>query len=209
MATVYIPSTGQRSIHLILEPYTLAMLPMGHLTSRIDPFDQYCTGNCVLNESYRPVINVGVWAYQLNTYLGLIQPHFGSEIMMLVHEHLLYALDGIGGAELKIGQTMELIMAALSTSEITVSADSGEVDVPIEMNVALLLLLDTPQSPDYVSEPTRRMERIGTISMDVDWCFAEILIRSREDITDTFLPILETTNLIQHSIRGLQGVGAH
>ena len=73
------------------------MLPIAHLTNRVDPFDKYCKGNCVLDESYRSVVNAGVRAYQLHTYLGLVQQHLGNEIRNLVYEHQLDALDGIGG----------------------------------------------------------------------------------------------------------------
>jgi len=194
---------------MILEPYTLAMLPIAHLTNRVDPFDKYCTSNCALEESYRTVVNAGVRAYQLYTYLGLIQQYLGAEIMMLVHEHLLDGLDGIGGDDLKIGQTMELIMVALGTTAVSISTDSGEVDVPMEMNVALLLLLDTPHSPDYASASDRRLEHIGRIGMDADWCFAEILTRGREDITDSFLPMLQSKNHAQHSTHGLRSMDRH
>lgn len=202
-------TTGQRSIHLILEPHTLAMLPIAYLINRADPFDRYYTGNCKLDESYRSVVNAGVRAYQLHTYLGLVQQHFGPQIRRLVYEHQLDALDGIGGVDLKIKQTMELIMVGLGTTAVTIPTDYGEVEVPVEMNVALLLLLDTPQSPNYSPDPARRSEQIGRMGMDVDWHFAKFLTRGHEDITDTFLPMLETTILVQNSIHGLQSVEMH
>ena len=206
VALVFTLSTRQRSIQLILDHYNLAMLPIAHLTRQIDPFDRYCTGSCKLDESYRSVVNAGVRAYQLHTYSGLIQQYFGPHIKRHVFEHQLDALDGGGGKGLILEQTMELIVEALSTAAVTISSDSVEVEVPMEMNIALLLLLGTPQSPDYVSDPSRRPEQISHIGMDVDWRFAEVLTSSREDIKDTFQPILETTNIVQHSTYELQFV---
>jgi len=194
---------------MILESYILATLPMAHLTSRADPFDRYCTGNCVLEESYRAVINAGVRAYQLHTYLGLIQEHFGSEVRHLVHEHLIDILECVGGMGRTIGKTLDHIMMALGTSGLSITTNSGEFEIPAEMNVALLLLLDTPQSPDFVPDPASRSEQISRIGMDVDWRFADCLIRSREEITDAFVPMLTGINIARHSPRILQSTESH
>ena len=176
------------------------MLPIAHLTSRTEPFDRYCSGNCILEESYRAVVNIGVRAYQLHTYLGLVQQYFGPEIGPLVHEYQIDMLDGIGGMGRSIWKTLELCMVALGTSGLTITTNSGEVKVPPEMNVALLLLLDTPQSPDYVSDPAKRSEQIGRIGMDVDWCIAELLARGREEINDAFVPMLAYECRQQHGM---------
>ena len=202
-------SPGQRSTTLISESYILAMLPIAHLTSRTDPFDRYCTGNRVLEESYRAVVNAGIRAYQLHTYPGLIQQYFGSEVRRLVHEHQIDMLNGVDGMGRTIGKTLELCMVALGTSGLTVTTNSGEVEIPPEMNVALLLLLDTPQSPDFVPNPASRSEQISQIGMDVDWRFAECLTRGREEITDAFEPILSGTYSARHSPRDLQYMDAH
>ena len=209
MFTDCILSPGQRSTSLKIESYILAMLPIGHLTSRTDPFDRYCTGNRVLEESYRAVVNDGIRAYQLYTYLGLIQQHFGPEVRRLVHENQIDMLNGVGGMGQTIGKTLELCMLALGTSGLSITTNSGEVEIPPEMNVALLLLLDTPQSPDYVPDPASRPEQIGRIGMDVDWRLAECLIRSREEITDAFVPVLAEINIARHSPCDLQSVEIH
>ncbi len=190
---------------MTLQYYILAMLPIALLTRRTDPFDRYCTANCELQESYRAVVNAGVRAYQLHTYLDLIQQYFGPEVRHLVHEHQIGMLDAAGGMGQTIGKTLEHILVALGTSGLTISTNSGEFEIPQEMNVALLLLLDTPQSPDFVPDPTSRLEQIGRLGMDVDWCFAECLTLSREEITDTFVPILAATNLARHSPHFPQG----
>jgi len=182
------------------------MLPIAHLTSRSDPFDRFCTGKCILEESYRTVINAGVRAYQLHTYLDLIKQYFGTEIRHLVQEHQIDMLNGVGGMGRTIEKTLELCSVALETSGLTIKTNSCEVEIPPEMNVALLLLLDTPQSPDFVPDPTSRSEQIGLMGMDVDWCFAEYLKRSREEITDAFVPMLRVINTARHSPRDLQSV---
>ena len=169
------------------------MLPIAHLNHRIDPFDRYCTGNCALEESYRAVINTGVRAYQLHTYLDLVQQYFGQQIRQLVHKRQLGLLDGVGGTDRVIEKTLELIISALGTTAITIPTHHGEFEVPLEMNVALLLLLDAPQSPDCVSDPARRSVQIGQIGEDVDWCFAQVLTRGREAITDAFVPMFSET----------------
>ena len=202
-------SPGQRSTSLKIESYILAMLPIAHLTSRTDPFDRYCTGNRVLEEPYRAVVNAGIRAYQLHTYLGLIQQHFGPEVRRLVHEHQIDMLNGVGGMSQTIEKTLELCTMALGTPGLSITTNSGEVEIPPEMKVALLLLLDTPQSPDFVPDPASRLEQISQIGMDVDWRFAECLIRGREEITDAFEPLLAGINNARHSPRGLQRLESH
>lgn len=197
---------GQRNTTLILESHILAMLPIAHLTSRSDPFDRFCTGKCILEESYRTVINAGVRAYQLHTYLGLVQQYFGPEIRHLVHDHQIDMLDGVGGMGRTIEKTLELCSVALETSGLTIKTNGGEFEISPEMSVALLLLLDTPQSPDFVPDPASRSEQIGRMGMDVDWCFAEYLIRSRDEITDAFVPMLTAINIARHSPREQQSV---
>jgi hypothetical protein len=179
------------------------MLPIAHLSHRIDPFDRYCTGNCALEESYRAVINTGVKAYQLHTYLDLVQQHFGRQIRHLVRKRQLGLLDGVGKTDRVIEKTLELIMTALGTKAVTIPTHHGEVDVPLEMNVALLLLLDDPQSPDCVSDPARRSVQIGQIGKDVDWCFAQGLTQGREAIADIFVPMFSEGFYLRHSTRVL------
>ena len=202
-------SPGQRSTSLKIESYILAMLPIAHLTSRTDPFDRYCTGNRVLEEPYRAVVNAGIRAYQLHTYLGLIQQHFGPEVRRLVHEHQIDMLNGVGGMSQTIEKTLELCTMALGTPGLSITTNSGEVEIPPEMKVALLLLLDTPQSPDFVPDPASRLEQISQIGMDVDWRFAECLSQGREEIMNSFEPILSGMRPAWDSTRGLQHMESH
>ena len=122
------------------------MLPISHLASRTEPFDRYCTGNCELEESYRAVVNEGVRAYQFLIYLILVEEYFGPEIRRQVHEHQINVLGEISDTCGSIEHAFELIVTALATKEIRISTEHGDVDVPLEMNIALLLLLTSPRS---------------------------------------------------------------
>lgn len=178
---------------MTLEPYTLAMLPIALLTHRIDPFDRYSRGDCALEGSYRAVVNAGVRAYQLHAYLGLVEQYFGRQTRRLVCKHQRAALDCVCGTDRGIADTLELIVTALGTRAICISTERGNVEVALEMNVALLLLLDAPQSPDFVSDPARRPEQIDRIGKDVDWCFAQCLALGQEEIADAFIPMFVET----------------
>lgn len=184
---------------MILEPYSLALLPFASLTNRIAPFDRYCRGDCVLEEPYRAVVNDGVLAYQLHVYLGLVRQHFGMKIKRLVHKYQLGMLADVAGTGREIADLLELIKVALGTAAITIHSCSSETEVPLEMNIAVLLLMDAPQSPDFVAAPAQRAEQIGRIGMDVDWCFAECLARGRAEILDACVPLFEGANLARHS----------
>ena len=81
------------------------------------------------------MVNTGVRAYQLYTFLGLVQRYFGTNIRRQVYEYQLEVLDGVSGVGQKYAQAIELIMLALSTKVVTIPTDSGETEVPMEMNV--------------------------------------------------------------------------
>lgn len=185
------------------DAYQLAMLPIAYLSGRDEPFDRYRHGNMVLDERYRDVVNAGVWAYQLHTYLTLIDTRFGQEVQRVVREYQMIILDREAGAGAVTRKTLELIDAALATPTRRVPTDRGSVEVPAELNVSLLMLLDVRESPHYVPNAAARDEQIARIEPDADWNFATYLERAREDVVTTFAQMLEHVALRNDSVNGL------
>ena len=179
----------------MIDSYELAMLPVTHMLGQADPFDRYCKGLNRLDESYRNVVNNGIWLYQLHTYHALIGFYFGEEAQCVVHDcqHAVFAAHGSTG--LAIGNAMLMIDGALGMEEVSIQTEAGEICLPIEMNVSLTLLLNDPASPDYVETVSQREAQIGQMGSTVDWCLARCLIAGRDEIISIFSPMLAHLDL--------------
>jgi len=186
------------------DAYQLAMLPIAYLSGQEDPFDRYRNGEMALDDTYRDVVNAGVWAYQLHAYLALIHARFGREIQRVVREYQLIILDREAGAGAATRKTFELIDGALATHTIEIPTRQGTVEVPVEMSVALSLLLDIRESPHYVESPVMLDVQVGRIEPDADWNLATYLSRGRGDVVATFSPMLENISLRSDSVNGLE-----
>lgn len=185
------------------DAYQIAMLPIAYLSGRDEPFDRYRNSTMVLDEAYRDVVNAGTWAYQLHTYLALVNSRFGREIQRIVREYQLIILDREAGAGAATRKTFDLIETALVMRPMEVATRQGTIEVPVEMSVALLMLLDIRESPHYVADPAMRDAQAGRLESDVDWNFATFLSRAREDVIAMFSPMLENIELDNDSVNGL------
>jgi hypothetical protein len=181
---------------LQINEYSLALLPIAHLTNRIDPFDRYCPESRALHESYRAIVNAGVRAYQLHAYLGIIQHHHGIHITRQVHEQQLAILDNMGVMDHDFEKTMELVSLSYRMNPITIPIDHDSAEISLEIVVSLSLLLDSPLSPVYFSKSTPRSEQTHQIGSGLDWIFSEYLSKGKKEITNTFSPILARTCLL-------------
>ena len=174
--------------------YTLATLPIGHLIGQLEPYER-CSLDSSMDAAYRDVINAGVWGYQLHTYLSLVHSRFGKDIKRLVRAYQLTILGWDDGRGIANGKILELIDGALDTQVVNIPTPQGTIEVPVEMNVALALLLDAPESPDYVLTPAQRAEQISLIKDNVDWHFARCLSECRDHFVTEFSLMLARLEL--------------
>lgn len=187
-----------------LDAYQLAMLPVAFLTGQDEPFDRYRNESASLSDAYRDVVNTGVWAYQLHTYLALVRARFGGEVQRIVREYQLIILDREEGAGDVISKTYTLIEGAVGSHLVEIPTRQGPIEVPVEMNVALSLLLDIRESPHYVANPALRDAQVNHIEAEADWNFASCLACGRDEIVATFSPMLENISLSKESVKGLE-----
>jgi len=179
----------------MIDSYELAMLPVTHMLGQADPFDRYCKGLNRLDESYRKVVNNGIWLYQLHTYHALIGLQFGEAAQCAVRDYQSAIFAVHGGTGEAIGSAMLMIEGALGVEEVLIQTEAGEISLPVEMNVSLTLLLNDPASPDYVETVSQREVQIGQMGKTVDWCLARCLIAGRDEIIRIFSPMLAHMNL--------------
>ena len=166
----------------------LAVLPIDYLSRLGDPFEQICKEQGV-DPAYRDVFTAGIKAYQLVTYLKLVREHYGHGVANQVSSYQRQLLEQEAGGR-SISYTIKLIKDALDSDTVVADTDNGRIDIPIEMNVALSLLLGVASSPHCVSHPDQRSTEIGSMDLDVDWLLSNCLARARDDMQRVFAPLL-------------------
>jgi len=192
----------------MLDSYELAMLPIAHLMSQSEPFDRYCGQPGGLTRAYREVVNNGVWGYQLYTYLALIGVYFGADARQQVRGHQVTLFKPDAAHREALENILGVIEAAMGTRCVKVSTDSGDFHVPVEMNVALALLLDMPCSPDFVPDASLRDARIASMGLDVDWRLADCLASAREEVINTWSVTIAHCNAMDRGFAGARPLDA-
>ena len=169
--------------------YSLAVLPVDYLERLGDPLETACTGNDVELQC-RPVFATGIRAYQLITYLQLVREHYGRDVANQIGNYQRRMLVPVGDKLDEVILAMELVRGALESKCVTADTHNGSLDIPIEMNVALALLLGTPCSPHYCSGVEQRIAQVTQMDSDLDWSLSQCLVRAREEIERVFSPLL-------------------
>ena len=168
--------------------YGLAVLPIDYLSRLGDPFEQTFTEQGI-DPEYHEVFTAGIKAYQLVTYLKLVREHYGRGVANQVGSYQQRLLEQEAGGR-SISYTIKLIKDALDSDTVVADTDHGRVDIPIEMNIALSLLLGASSSPHCVSHPDQRSAEIGSMDLDIDWLLSNCLTRARDDMKKVFAPLL-------------------
>jgi hypothetical protein len=172
--------------------YSLAELPIDYLSRLGCPLEQVCNDQKVA-PVYRDVFTSGIKAYQLVTYRNLVREHYGRGVAHQVGTYQQRLLEREPGGH-SLGHSVRLINAALDSDTVAADTDQGRMEIPIEMNVALSLLLGADSSPHCVSHPDDRITEISSMDMDVDWVLSRCLSRARENMQNVFMPLLGCIN---------------
>lgn len=165
-----------------VDDYTLAILPMASLSGGIGQSWQYCAGNGGDWTRYRDILETGLLGYRLHTYHRLVEKNHGQETAQRVYERHL-EMFGSGQA---LGNLLAIISSAVAIGAVTTPTRLGEITTPVEMNVALALLLDIPESPHYVTRPELRSGQIALMMPELDCRFADCLARAREEMVRVY-----------------------
>ena len=171
-----------------IELYNLAALPVAYLTRQSVLSERLRVDEYML-KSYREVFVTGVRAYQQFAYLELVKRSYGRAVAQQVEVHQRRLLDLTTGRGEGIRRALRLIEGALETRTVSAATREGEIAIPIEMNVALALLLGLPESPDYALTSVLRAEQITRMQPEIDWRLAHCLTCAREEIRTVFLPV--------------------
>jgi hypothetical protein len=140
------------------------------------------------------VFSAGIRAYQLAAYLQLVRAQYGRAVAGNIGNFQRRLLQTAGNDACGILKAIELVSGALATESVTADTGHGSIDIPIEMNVAIALLLGMPDSPHFAARPDQRATRLKNMGTDVDWSLSQCLIHAREEIEKVFSPLLDCIN---------------
>ena len=114
--------------------------------------------------AYHEVLRSGALGYQLYTYHKLVRTRFGEQTEQRVRERQLDMLSHLG----EFGPMLAMIDEAVDIGSVTTSTSQGEVVTPVEMTVALALLLGLPESVHYATNPGQQIEQIAKMPLELD-----------------------------------------
>ncbi len=169
--------------------YSLALLPVDYLDRLGDPFETTCAGRYI-ESGCRPVFTSGIRAYQLVTYLRLVREHYGRGVANQIGSYQRRLLQSANDSMDRDVIAIELVRGALESERVTADAYHGSVEIPIEMNIALALLLGMPGSPYYSSDAEHRIVKASSMEKDLDWSLSQCLVKAGEEIERIFSPLL-------------------
>ncbi len=148
------------------------------LANREAPFDRWLAPGVVIESEYQEVVSVGVWGYQLHTYLESFAGALGPDSATRIRENLVHTFDQTDGSGTKLQSLLELIARAAAVQPIPLPQHGPSVQVPVEINVALTLLFRVADSPLYM----RYNLKAPRIEGDIDWRFAKCLRFGRQRV---------------------------
>ncbi len=174
---------------MLTDDYILAILPLACLMA-----DKPGIGKCCRmvegQAAYHEVLRSGVFGYQLYTYHKLVQARFGEPAAQRVRGQQLDMLSHLGA----FAPMLDMINEAVDIGTVVTATSQGEVITPVEMTVALSMLLGLPESVHYVTDPGQRAEQIARMPPEIDWCFADLLAHGRREmvsVSEALLALLD------------------
>jgi hypothetical protein len=169
--------------------YSLAVLPLDYLDRLGDPFETVAAAKDI-DTAYQGVFSTGIRAYQLTIYLQLVRAHYGRGVANQIGHYQQRLLQPDGDYPNDVTEAVELVKGALESNSVTADTGHGSIDIPIEMNIALALLLGMRNSPHFSTRPDQRLEQANCMGVDVDWSLSQCLTHAREEIERVFSPLL-------------------
>ena len=169
--------------------FSLAVLPVDYLGRLDDPFDTACAAKGA-DPCYRDVFSTGIRAYQFAIYLQLVRKQYGRGVANQIGNYQWRLLQPEGDVPSKITRAIELVRGAIESESVTADTGNGSIEIPIEMNVAIALLLGMPCSPHFAAGLDQRVEQVNSMGMDIDWSLSRCLEHARQEIEKVFTPLL-------------------
>ena len=172
--------------------HDLAVLPKSRFVSNSSPFYKYCKGSEVLCNSYKDVVNAGIWAYQLLVYLEAVGEKFGRDVRDRVREKQLsifnpeftHAGDSrqVESPLTSLAMTMDLIEEEVRCHMLGLNESKPAKNAPVEMNIARTLLEYDFVTPYFTRGEDGSDEDLLDYRQRIEEVFSRCLLRCSEEI---------------------------
>ena len=174
----------------------LAMLPASRFMSASSPFYTYCKGSEVLCNSYKDVVNAGIWGYQLLVYLEAVGMKFGRDVRDRVREKQLSLFNseatdaGVSmqeeGPLTSLPMTMDLIEEEIRCHTLGLKDSKSGNDATVEMSIARALLEYDFVSPYFTRVEDSSDEDLPAYRQRIEEIFSRCLLRSSNEIKSVY-----------------------
>ena len=198
----------------VIEPLLAAAIPLDRLFSREKPFNDWKPPDSQVLPEHEDFIKAMVYGYQLFIYLQLIEVKFGPEIARIIREYQIIALNRLPEGE--AGEQTSLLLQIITDAWKTANdkpikiPDRPDLQMPIELAIALYLLVFTKDSPYYIPPERRTKDSIQDhIPPKVDlhgleWTLAECLLHGKNAAVEVFGPMVQFIELKPEAVSGLR-----
>ena len=174
----------------------LANLPIMMLLNKQEPFEEWRPPVKIPEQCFT-TIWFGVIGYKLLAYLEVVEELFGNEVLTKVREHQntlferMDSIDDMKSMGAQLSGLLNLIRYSASSTPLRITRDDNEIAVPMEMNIAILLLHKLADSPYYVPSGTSSIDNFPDIDQDIALNFALCLTHAKGKAREVFKPAID------------------
>jgi len=186
MTQLYEFSKLTPEIHLIFAENNFGPLLIAFFAKQPNPFKRLINKHNPLDSKYQDVVNIAVHCYQAHSYLDLIEAEYGPRMHNIAQQQVdnLFELNNDEYDFYTI--TTSLINFAIDVGQLEVTDQGKRTKVPLELNIAVTLLIGLPGSPHYATEQQSRNAEIQKIAEDVDLQLAQYLAKGKTQVVAWF-----------------------
>lgn len=165
---------------------------MAFFAKQPNPFQRLFNTHVSLDNKYQDVVNIAVLSYQAHSYLNMIKSKYGSQLHHIAQIQVHNLIDLNNDKYDFFTEAMNLIEHAIEIGELEVITQGKVTHVPLEMNIAVTILIGLPGSPHYATGQQSREVEIHKMADDIDQQFAQYLIKGKTQIVEWFTHISKT-----------------
>jgi hypothetical protein len=165
---------------------------MAFFAKQPNPFKRLINAHDPLDKKYQDVVNIAVHSYQAHSYLNMIESEYGSEIHHIARAQIHNLIDLNKYNYDFFANTTKLIDHAIEIGQLEVTEQGKVTQIPLELIIAITILLGLPGSPHYAAEQQSRESEIHKMAEDVDQKFAQYLLKGKAQIAEWFSHLSKT-----------------
>jgi len=191
MSNLYEFTCTVLEIQLNFAAKNLGKLLMVFFANQTNPYRQLSNQTIALDSNYQDIVNIAVVGYQAHYYLNMIKHVYGES----KHDEVMVQITKLMNADQPdydfFTATINLIDTAVKFGEIEVPDLNLAHRMPLELTIALTVLLGLPGSPHYAPQIKSRETEIQHMEEDIEEKFARYLSIGKDQLIEWLSPMLE------------------